>query len=194
MTWATEVTEKATKVSGLNVSLFAQMFSPEMGTLVWSAFVPDLPTLEAANDKLLVDDGYISTVDAGAKFALGSADDALMQIVHGEVDPARQTEYATTVQTVCANGSVARGMELGIEIAQRVEKVIGLPELFLASATGSYGAVGWLTGYADIGELERSQQKLAADTKFVEFIDKNVAGVYVESPSDTQQIIYRRIV
>ena len=66
--------------------------------------------------------------------------------------------------------------------------------MFLAAATGSYGGVGWLTGYADIAELERTQQKLAADTKFVEFIDKNVAGVYVESPSETQQLIYRRIV
>src|SRR5207237_6162001 len=104
--WATDVTEKATKISGLNVSLFAQTFSPETGTLVWSAFAPDLATLEAANDKLLVDEAYVSLVDQGAKFALGGADDSLLQVVHGEVDPNRQIEYVTTVQTVSANGSV----------------------------------------------------------------------------------------
>ncbi len=194
MTWATEVTEKANKISGLNVSLFSLTFSPEIGTLVWSAFVPDLATLEAANDKLLVDEGYVSLVDQGAKFALGGADDALLQIVHGEVDPNRQIEYVTSVQTVCANGSVARGIELGVEIAQRVEKTIGLPGLFATAMTGSYGAVSWITGYADIREMERTQQALAADTKFGEFVDKNVRGVYVESPSETRQLIYRRIV
>ena len=193
MTWATEVTEKANKISGLNVSLFSLTFSPEIGTLVWSAFVPDLATLEAANDKLLVDEGYVSLVDAGAKFALGGADDALLQIVHGEVDPNRPVEYVTSVQTVCAN-SVARGIELGVEIAQRVEKATGLPGLFATAMTGPYGAVSWVTGYADIREMERTQQALAADTKFGEFVDKSVRGVYVESPSETQQLIYRRIV
>jgi len=188
------VTEKANKISGLNVSLFAQTFSPEIGTLVWSAFVPDLATLEAGNDKLLVDEAYVSLVDQGAKFALGGADDSLLQVVHGEVDPNRQIEYVTTVQTVCANGSVARGIELGVEIAQRAEKATGLPGLFTTGVTGPYGAVGWITGYADIKEMERVQQALAADTKFGEFVDKNVRGVYVESPSETQQLIYRRLI
>lgn len=194
MMWATEVTEKATQISGLNVSLFGQTFSPETGTLVWSAFVPDLATLEAANDKLLVDDANVSLVDQGAKFALGGVDDALLQIAHGEVDPNRQIEYVTTVQTVCANGSVARGIELGVEIAQRAEKTTGLPGLFTTAMTGPYGSVGWVTGYANISELERAQQALATDTKFGEFVDKNVRGVYVESPSETEQLIYRRIV
>jgi hypothetical protein len=193
MTWATAITEKVNQITGLNVGLYALTFSPEVGTLSWSTFVPDLPTLEAANDKLLVDDAYVSMVDAGAKFALGGADDTLLQIAYGEPDPTRQIEYATTVQAVCANGSVTRGIELGIEIAQRAEKIVGTPVLFATAATGSYGAVGWLSGYGDADALERSQQALAADAKFGEFIDKNVRGVYADEPSETRQLIYRRI-
>ncbi len=194
MTWATGITESVNKITGLNVSLFAQTWSPDLGTLVWSAFVPDLATLEAANDKLLVDDAYVSMVDAGAKFSGGGPDDALLQVVHGEVDPNRQVEYVTAVQTVCANGSVARGIELGVEIAQRAEKSTGLPGLFTTAATGPYGSVGWFTGYANVGELEHAQQALAADTKFAQFIDKSVPGVYAEDPLASQQLIYRRIV
>lgn len=193
MTWATGITEKVNQITGLNVSLFALTFSPEVGTLSWSTFVPDLPTLEAATDKLLVDDAYISMLDAGAKFALGGADDVLLQIVAGEADPNRQIEYATVVQTTCVTGSVAKGMELGLEIAQRAEKTLGTPVLFGAGVTGNYGAVSWLSGYADAASLERSQQALAADAKFAEFIDKNTGGVYAEEPSANQQLIWRRI-
>jgi hypothetical protein len=193
ITWATSITEKVNQITGLNVGLYALTFSPGVGKLSWSTFVPDLPTLEAANDKLLVDDGYASMLDAGAKFALGGADDALLQIVYGEPDPSRQIEYVTTVQTVCASGNLTQGIELGIEIAQQAEKVLGTPVLFATGVTGNYGAVGWLSGYADVQEMERAQQALAADAKFAAFVDKGVRGVYVDEPTETQQLIYRRI-
>jgi hypothetical protein len=193
MTWATSITQKVNQITGLNVGLFALTFSPEVGTLSWSTFVPDLPTLEAANDKLLVDDGYVSMVDAGAKFALGGADDTLLQVVYGEPDPNRQIEYVTVVQTVCASGSLTKGIEIGVEIAQHAEKTLGTPVLFGTGVTGSYGAVGWFSGYANVQEMERAQQALAADTKFGAFVDKSVRGVYVDEPSETRQLIYRRL-
>jgi hypothetical protein len=193
MTWATSITEKVNQITGLSVGLYALTFSPEVGTLTWTTFVPDLATLEAANDKLLADDAYLSVLDAGAKYALGGADDTLLQIVYGEPDSSREVGYATTVQTVCAAGSVTKGIELGFEIAQQAEKALGTPVLFATSVTGSYGGVGWLSGYADVKEMERAQQALAADTKFAAFVDKSVRGVYVDEPSETRQLIYRRI-
>ena len=193
MSWATSITEKVNQIVSLNTSLFTQTFSPEVGTLVWSTFVPDLATLESATDKLLVDDGYVAMVDAGAKFAQGSIDDSLLQILSGEPDPNRQVEYATTIQTVCATGSLTKGIELGVEIAQRAEKIIGSPVMFTTSATGPYGAVAWITGYADVHTLEAANAALAADTKFGEFVDKSVRGVYAEDPAATESLMYRRI-
>ena len=194
MTWAIEITEKVKQITGLNVSLFTPIFSPQVGMLSWSTFVPDLATLEAATDKLAADVGYASMVDSGAKFGEGGADDALLQIVYGEPNQNRKVEYATSVQSVCANGGVVRGIELGVEIAQRAEKAMGVPGMFGTGTTGDYGSVVWLSGYADIKELETAQQKLAADTKFAEFIDKNVPGVYTDEPTASRQIILRRIV
>ncbi len=194
VTWALGISEKANQITSLGASTFTSIFSPEVGTLVWSAFVPDLASLEAANDKLLADDGYVAMVDEGARLIQSNIDDAVLQIIHGDVDPNRQVEYATTVEAVCATGNVARGMELGVEIAQRAEKVTGLPSLFATGATGPYGSVAWLTGYADVGELERAQQALAADTSFIKFIDDKVRGVYVEDFAITRQLIYRRLV
>jgi len=193
MTWATGITEKANQITGLNIGLFSSIFSPEVGSLVWSTFVPDMATLEAANDKLLVDEAYVSMLDSGAKFALGGADDTLAQIVHGEVDPNRQVEYVTAVLTVCASGNVVKGMELGVEIAQRAEKTLGAPVLFTTGSTGSYGSVGWFTGYDSVATMERALNALNEDAKFAEFIDKSVKGVYVDDPVISQQSIWRHL-
>jgi hypothetical protein len=194
MTWAQGMSEKTNQITSLDVSTFTSIFSPESGTLVWSAFAPDLASLETANDKLLADDGYVTMLDEGARFLQSNIDDAVLQVVHGEVDPNRQVEYATTMQAVCATGHMARGMELGVEIAQRVAKITGIPSLFATGATGPYGSVAWLSGYADVQEMEKAQQALAADTTFVKFIDDKVRGVYVEDFEITRQLIYRRLV
>jgi hypothetical protein len=194
ITWATDITEKASQVGGLPLSLHAQVFSPMVGTIVWSTFVPDLAALEAATDKLNADDGFISQSDAGAKFVLADEDDSLLQVVYGEPDPNRPVEYVSTVQSLCASGSLMKGIELGVEIAQRAEKTSGIPTMLVTGMTGAYGSVGWISGYGDIKEFEAAQQKLAADTKFGEFVDKSVRGVYTEDSTVTSQLLYRRIV
>ena len=40
ITWATAITEKVNEITGLNVGLYMQTFSPEVGTLSWSTFLP----------------------------------------------------------------------------------------------------------------------------------------------------------
>jgi hypothetical protein len=193
MEWTLEQTKSVTNITVLQVSLFMQVYSPEVGAVAWSTFVPDLATLEAAGDKLNADDAFAAAVDKGSSFTVGGADDLLAQVVYGEPDPTREIEYVTAVQTVCANGNLGRGMELGIKLAQRAEKLTGTPTLFLANATGSYGSVGWITGHENAQALEASQQALASDEDWVTYIDKNVGGVYTDEPSHTTQLIFRRL-
>ena len=83
------------------------------------------------------DDSFITAVDKGAAMTVGGADDALAQVIYGEPDPNREVEYVTIVRAVSATGNVARGMEVGIELAQRAEKIMDTPTLFLADVTGA---------------------------------------------------------
>jgi hypothetical protein len=193
MEWALGQTETVNKITGLPVSLFMQVYSPEVGVIAWSTFVPDLATLEAAGDKLNADDGFASEVDAGSSLTLGGADDLLAQVIYGEPDPNRQVEYATVVQSTCATGNVGKGMEVGVELAQRAEQVMNTPTLFLANVTGNYGSVGWLSGHENVQALEASQQALASDADWAQFVDKKTAGVYSDDPNQTTQLIYRRL-
>ena len=88
ITWATGITEKVNQITDLNVALYAQTYSPEVRRCSCGApSSPISPTLEAATDKLLVDDAYTAMLDDGAQFGTQGADDALLQLVYGEPDP-----------------------------------------------------------------------------------------------------------
>jgi hypothetical protein len=193
MTQALALTEKVNQITSLGVSLYAQVYSPDVGTLVWSAFVPDLATLETATDKLNADDGFAAMVDEFAPLTTGQLDDGLMQLVHGQPDPNRTIEYVTTVQAVCANGKLTSGIEVGVEIAQRAEKATGTPTLFATTMTGVYGGVGWFTAHADIAAMAEAEAAINADASFAKFVDGKAADVYAAEPMLTQQRVYRRI-
>jgi hypothetical protein len=192
--WAVAVTEKVNQITELDVGLWASVFSPGLGEIVWATFVDDLATIENAEAKLLVDDGYVALVDQGAAFSDGTgADDLLSQLVFGEVDPNRQISYVTVVESTVAGGKMVRGMEVGVEIAQRVSKITGAATSFMADTTGNYGGVRWITGHENIAQLQAAGDAIAADQSFAAFVDKQV-GVYLEAPGVTSQRIARRIV
>ncbi len=193
MGWATETTEKVNHITALGVALYQKVFSPELGTISWSAFVPDLVALEAAGDKLAADDDYVSSVDRGADLTVGGFDDALYRVVHGAPDQSRPIEYVTAVRAVCANGQVARGMTAGIELARKAEEITGTPTLFVAEMSGAYGGVGWLSGHSDIASMERAQDTLGSDPDWLELVDREAGPAYATDPEQTYQRVYRRL-
>jgi hypothetical protein len=192
--WVAEITNRVSQTTGLQVGVWNQVFSPAVGTILWTTMVPDLATLEGATDKLAVDEHYADLVEKGQDYTMpGIVDDVLGVIIRGEPDPNRRNEYVISVRTTILGGKIATGMALGVEIAERVEAITGSPTLFMADATGNYGGVGWATGFANIGDLERAQMAVNGDAKFIELIDDKAKGVYNDTPGEATQVIYRRI-
>jgi hypothetical protein len=193
LAWAVGMTERVNADTDLEVRLWAHAYSPALGTVSWSTFVDDLGSLEAANDKLLGDAGYVAAANQGAALTEGGIDDALYQVIHGEVSPDRDLKYVSSVQSACANGMLGRGVEVGVEIAQLAESITGVPSLFVMNVTGVYGGVGWLSGFESIDELAAAQQALASDPKFVDLIDTNAAKAYTDDASASTQVVWRRV-
>jgi hypothetical protein len=194
MAWSVKVTEKVNQISELDVRLWTTVFSPGLGTLVWSAMVDDLAVLEATDAKLFADAGYTSLVEEGAKYSSGEAiDDALVQLILADEDARNaQPQYASVVQAVVAPGSAVRAMEVGVEIAQRAKKITGRPTSFGAAQTGPYGGVGWFILYDSVEQLQKSGETIAADSSFAQFIDKEAGKAYLAGA--TTQKVYRRVV
>ena len=192
LAWAVTMTEHAKRASGLDIGLWGQVWSPEFGRITWTGFVPDLATLAAAGDKMNADAKMAADAAKGAEHTTGGIDDALYNIVHGDLDPnAPQAEYVTSVAAVCASGQLAKAMAAGVDIAQRAEKITGAPTMFASNVTGVYGGVGWLTGFETIEALEAANQAMATDADWVMEVDK-VGSVFSSDAGATTQLIYRR--
>ena len=94
LAWAFKITEKVNQISETPVTLWTSVFSPRSQTMVWTATIDDLLTLETVQDKLISDSGYLSLVEEGAAHASGDpVDDGLLQFIFA--DPASAEVDAT---------------------------------------------------------------------------------------------------
>jgi hypothetical protein len=193
MAWAVGITEKVNQIGELSFSLWTPVLSPGIGMLSWSAFVEELDELEATEAKLLVDDGYVAELDRGAAFSDGQgANDSLLQLIHGEVDPERRFDYVSVTASQLAPGHFAKGVEVGIEICQRVEQITSTPTAFCMASTGPYGGVAWIAGQESLKALQDGEQAINADPGFLELVDGTASQAF--QVAATTATIYRRIV
>ncbi|MFN8051796.1 MAG: hypothetical protein U0Q22_10190 [Acidimicrobiales bacterium] len=190
--WAASICDKVQAVAHQEVQLWATVYSPGFGTVSWTTWVPDLATLESIGDRLMADKGYGDLTNQAATFAAGGLDDSLLQPLHGVPEPERNLTYVGGVQAVIAGGQVGRAMAAGVELAMTAASITGLQTMFMRNLTGPYGAVGWLTGYESIAEMESADHALNAEPSWLKTVD-HTEGCFVEDPASTQTTIYRRM-
>ncbi|HET6875422.1 MAG TPA: hypothetical protein VFH70_11610 [Acidimicrobiales bacterium] len=198
LAWSTMIAEKTAQVTGLQINVYSQTFSPQVGTMVFGTMVPDLPALETAWDKLLVDDGYNDLVEQGLHYFIpGSFDDSLALCIHPaggpDVSP-RDIEYLSVVSSTVNPGHHRQALELGVRIAQRIEKVAAVPAMFVTESTGSFGGVAWLLGLRDAAELERAQMSIYSDEQFLKMLDEECNTAFSVMPEASTQTLLRRLV
>jgi hypothetical protein len=192
VTWAASIAAKVNEVTGQEVQLWGTVYSPGFGTISWTGWFADLASLEQVGDKLQADPGMQKLANDGTKFTDGSLDDGLLQPIYGEPDASAPAQYVGGAVAVAAAGNLERAMAAGVEIAQKSEKITGLPTMFVRSVTGPYGGVGWLTGYENVAAMEKAEAALAGDPSWLKLID-STKGCWVEDPATTQATIYRRL-
>lgn len=191
MAWSVSMTEKVNQISEAEFTLWTPFMSPNVNTLFWVAYVDDLATIEATGDKLMTDSGYHMLLEQAVRYS--SADpinDGLMRVVHNiGFDPKSPPAYIVEISTSALPGAGVRGVEVGIDLAERGREIVGAPVTFSVAATGDYGRCAWHTAFTSITELQKGSEKLNTDMKFVEHIDKTVKDVFAPG----RQNIYRRI-
>ncbi len=189
--WAMGIGAKVTEITGTEVQLWANAYSPGFGTLTWTAWFEDLTSLESMGDQINADASFLSMVADGAGLTEGF-DDGVVQILAGAPDPDRPIQYVSGATAIIAGGSFERAMGLCLELVQHGEKVTGVPGLFGRALTGPYGSVGWLNGYESIAELERANDALAADPDMLKLID-GTKGCFIEDAGSAQTTLYRKL-
>jgi hypothetical protein len=189
MEWALSMNQKINEVSEVPSTLWTSAMSPAMGTLAWTSVVSDLAAIEDTEAKLAVDPGYMALVDQATTLLSGGepVDQMLMQLVHGDPDAAKiDAHYASTVRATLAQGSMAAGIELGVDIAQKAKKITGRPTSFAVGVTGDYGAVMWISLAETIQQLQAANEALNSDAGFTKIVDEKASKRYL--PAATQTI------
>jgi len=172
---AVEVAGMASTISGLPISSWITIASPEVGRINWSTTFEHLADFQAANDKLNDSKDYGDWADAHDKLFDGPAEDALMQIIHGVPDPDRTVNFVAGTRVVCATGKVGEATAAGVELAELATKISGQPMLVGATLTGLYGAMVFISGGESLAVAEEAQAALGADPSWLSFLDDHAA-------------------
>jgi hypothetical protein len=188
MDWAVRMTQKINQISEVPSALWTSVMSPAMGTLAWTSVVSDLAIIGDTETKLAADPGYMALVDEamGLLSTIEPPMQMLMQLVHGDRDAASiDVQYASTVRATLAPGSMRAGIELGVDLAQKVKQITGRPTSFAVGVTGDYGAVMWVSLAETLQQVQAANEALNADEEFSKALDKDAAKVYLPGAEQT---------
>jgi hypothetical protein len=169
--YASEVAGRVREVTGHEIFAWTTVFSPAVGTVMWSARVEHLSELEIANDKMATDTGLMDFVEQADDLFVGPLTDSLVQVLHGTPDSSPMS-YIQVVQAVCAPGKLSGAMAFGSEVADAVTRVTGRSCLFCASLTGEWGGVGYIMGAPDADAMQQATDAWYSDADAIAMLDR----------------------
>jgi hypothetical protein len=189
MDWARSMRDTVAGSLG-QCQLYTRALSPAFGTVAWTTWWEDLGSMEAAFAQLAGDAKYASGASEGAAHIVGTVDDALIQAITEVPRDAEPSRYVGAIHASLAQGNYVRGFGAGVEIAQRVGAVTGVPTLFGRALTGPYGGVAWFSAFESLAHFESAEDALAADGGFAEYLD-STQGCFVEGSG--QSVLWMRV-
>ena len=185
---AVQLAASVTSATGLTVTPWVTFASGPVGRVTLSTFVEHLSDLGRGMDVLAADRDYLELLQQGSALYVGTAEDSLVQLVHGTPSGDRPS-YAAVVTADLANGHLTAGVMKGVEIAEMASRKTGMATMFGIGATGSYTGVAWFTPASDLDQLEAGQAALTADADWLSLVD---GSGEVFNPGAAQSL-YRRL-
>jgi len=185
---AVEAGARANAITGLQIFVWSTLFSAPVGTVVWSCRVDQLDELITAQDALFASDEFDSFIRERDDLFVGPLADTVSEVVYGAPTEGPGA-FVQTVRAVCANGSLSEGLHTGIELAEAAKRITGRSTMVVTPVAGTYGSVGWISSFDDLGSMAAANAQLAADADWLKLVDR--AG-HVYAPG-TDATILRRI-
>jgi hypothetical protein len=187
MAVAVEAGGRASEIIGRPVFTWANVLSANLGTVAWTARFDHLDEITAADDAIVGNAEFSDWVEQNDSLFSGHTEDLLNQVIHN-APTGEPGAYVSVAVAVAANGSFSEAMAMGVEIADTATRITGQQTMFVASVTGPYGGVGWLTSTPDLGAVEAANEALAGNEEWLKLIDR--AG-HAYQPGVTSSILRR---
>lgn len=178
--WAVTIAEKVNQISEMPVQLWSSVLSSPLGLTIWTATVDSVSEIEATDAKLAVDSGFLDLQAAGADYIVpGSPGDSLSTIVFATPGAEQGNfHYASATTAQVLPGQFRRGVELGIEFAQKGHSLCGLATTFETGVTGAMGTVTWAIAADSLEQLQRGEDAINTDESFLAKIDTEGSKTY----------------
>jgi hypothetical protein len=184
---AVEAGGRASEVIGRPVFTWASVLSANLGTVLWTARFDHLDEITAADDAVTANSEFGDWVEQNDGVFSGHAEDTVSQVIHNP-PTGEPGAYVSVTTAMAANGSLSEAMAMGVEIADTAARITGRTSMFVATVTGPYGGVGWLTPVPDLGAIEAANEALSSNEEWLKLVDR--AG-HAYQPGVTTSILRR---
>jgi hypothetical protein len=166
--WAAEMAGVASAKMGTEVALWAAGFGAPIGAMAFTMRVEGIADLMAKAAPLGDDAEYQATLAAGESFVVGPPQDSLATPLHGDLgDPPPVGSMAVVTNAVIANGQYAEAVGWGIDVAQHVTSVTGMPVGLMMQEYGTFGQLTWIGIGADAAAIDASAAASNGDAEYI---------------------------
>lgn len=168
MTWAGEIAGMASDKMGIEVGAWSAGFGAPLGALAFTARVEGVADLMAKSGPLAGDAEYMAKVAEGRAMMAGPPEDSLASPLHGELgDPPPVGSFAVVTNAQIANGKFAEAVGWGLDVAQHVTSLTGMPVGVMMQEYGAFGQMTWIGIGADAAAVDASSAATRGDADYV---------------------------
>ena len=168
MAYATDMTAHVSGLTGREIALWSTVFGAPLGTLTYTVRVDGVADLQTISAQVLADAEYHAKLAKGAEYAVGNAEDRLLQPLNAELgDPPPVGSMAVVTTALMANGAYEKAIAWSLDMAQHATSVTGIPTLFVAEQYGPFGSVGWIGVAADGAAVDAANAALNGDADYL---------------------------
>ena len=166
--WATEMAAAASATMGTEVALWAAGFGAPIGAMAFTMRVEGIADLMAKAAPLAGDADYQAKLAEGADIVVGPPQDSLATPLHGDLgDPPPVGAMATVTNAVIANGQYAEAVAWGIDVAQHVTSLTGMPVSLMMQEYGDFGQLTWIGIASDAAAIDASAAATNVDAEYI---------------------------
>lgn len=166
--WATEMAGAASDKMGTEVALWAAAFGAPVGAIAFTARVDGIADLMAKAAPLADDADYQAKLAKGADIVVGPPQDSLATPLHGDLgDPPPVGSMAAVTNVVIANGQYAEAVGWGIDVAEHVTSLTGMPVGLMMQEYGTFGQLTWIGIGADAAAIDASAAATNGDAEYI---------------------------
>ena len=171
LAWAADIAAAAGAGMGTEVAVWAAAFGAPIGAMAFTARVEGIADLMAKAAPLADDAGYQAKLAKGADIMVGAPQDSLATPLHGDLgDPPPVGSMAVVTNAVIANGQYAEAVGWGIEVAQHVTSLTGMPIGLMMQEYGTFGQLTWIGVGADAGAVDASAAAMNSDAEYIKML------------------------